>query len=419
MTLTSSQKYAWDKLENTTHNIFLTGPGGTGKSHVLNTWLARFDKHERERVKVVASTGAAALLVGGCTFHSFFGLGLGKGDPAAIINKATKRGDVINRISWCSTIIMDEVSMTPGKLFEYADKICRIIRKDNHPFGGIRIIAVGDFYQLPPIPEDGVKLTDWAFRSTSWEDCDFKMCNLAEIMRTTDESFMHVLAKIRVGAVDQEVRDFLNARVTKDTEFIEGTRLYGTREQVDRYNKYRLSQLPGDYIVFRTEYAGDSEYYQRLQNSMPIPDKLILKPGALVMIRKNFGGGIVNGTLAHVKEFKKIDGEDSLTLELLRGGIVHLGKCRFEWLDSNGYSLASAYNFPISVAYACTIHKAQGASIDSVICDIENVWDSGQAYVALSRAKDPKQLYIEHWRQDSIHASDEVTDFYELMEALG
>lgn len=422
--LTTSQAEGLSILRTTSDNVFLTGSGGTGKSFVLNRWREGLDKDEREQIRVVASTGAAALLVGGCTFHSFFGLGLGVGTKEHIVFKAANRRDVKDRLKYVSTIIIDEVSMIPGRLFEYADEICRLVRGSQQPFGGIRIIAVGDFYQLPPISDDKEKITDWCFRCTSWEDCDFRMVELKEIMRTSDVDFMSVLAKLRVGAVDGEVRDFLNARVISSitAESIEGTRLYGTREQVDRYNKYRLAKLPGEYKVYRTDYSGDKEYFQRLQNSMPITDKLVLKPDCLVMIRKNLGSGIVNGTLAHVKEFgvDEVEGVEIIKLELLGSKQIYtIQRSNFEWLNPDGAPVARANNFPISVAYACTIHKAQGASIDRVICDIERVWEAGQAYVALSRARNAYELYIENWKKESIFASDEVIDFYQLMEALG
>ena len=190
-TLTKSQEEALAAL-NGDSNVFLTGPAGTGKSFLVNYYIAKHNP----KIPVVCSTGAAAVLVGGRTFHSFFGLGTLQDSHEYILAQALANEHLVRRIKYADAIIIDEISMLPGRALNVANLICKTIREQpDMPFGGIRIIAVGDFYQLPPVKSDFDKKIEWAFNSFTWDECKFKCFELKEFMRSSDLEFLAFLAE--------------------------------------------------------------------------------------------------------------------------------------------------------------------------------------------------------------------------------
>lgn len=410
-----SQAVALDILTNTDDNIFLTGGAGTGKSAVIQQFKKSINPEKLAGIKTAASTGAAAILVNGCTFHSFFGLGIGVGSENEIIFKAARNRKVQDALYETDILIIDEVSMLTGRLMDLANAVAQRVRGTSQPFGGMRVICVGDFFQLPPVTEQG-KPVDWAFNSTVWLEANVRTVQLKEIMRTSDPLFMEVLNNVRKGECTSLVSQFLNDHVVgRQQSDVEATRLYGKRASVDAYNIGQLKKLPGDTKLFRTKFDGDERFFEQLEKSMPIPNKLFLKPGALVMIRKNGVAGGMNGSLAKVVEIKELEGlPPQVFIEKLDNGKKYLvGPESFEWMNPKGEPVARATNFPLTLAWACTIHKSQGASLDAVYTNLADVWEPGQAYVALSRAKDPTKLFIEDWSKKGIRAHEDVVAFYD------
>ncbi len=407
--LTPCQEKALDLLSRQ-GNVFLTGAAGTGKSFLLDRYL---EGKSSEDFPVVASTGAAAVIIGGRTFHSFFGLGIMEGGLEATVLRAMRNKKLLRRLQRACCVIIDEVSMLSGLTLRAAETIARAARQNPEPWGGLRMIAVGDFAQLPPItPSHAEK--DWAFLHSVWHESDFEPALLSTVMRTQDTSFLEILNFVREGIVNDRVRMFLNERMDANSDDIEGTRLYPHRAQAEQYNLRRLQELPGKEYVFQTEYIGDEKYADSAKRVVPIPDCLTLKEGALVMMRKNDASGamrFVNGSLGHVRDIA----DESLGISLLSGDSIEIVKEKFSHLDGDGNEVISAWNFPVTLAWATTIHKAQGASLDRMIVDLHQLWEPGQAYVALSRVRSGAGLIIERWSPESIRAERLVTSFYDSL----
>src|SRR3990167_9567087 len=211
--LTNCQTKGLDVLERQ-GNVFLTGAAGTGKSFLLQRYLAG---KSSDSFPIVASTGAAAVLVGGRTFHSFFGLGIMEGGLEATVARALRSGKLINRLNRASCVIIDEVSMLSGMMLQAAETIACRIRGSAEPWGGLRIIAVGDFAQLPPVTPD-THGKDWAFLHPVWQESDFQPALLSTVIRTQDVELLMILNFVREGIVNDTVHEFLNRRMTKLTD---------------------------------------------------------------------------------------------------------------------------------------------------------------------------------------------------------
>jgi ATP-dependent DNA helicase PIF1 len=404
---TTCQTQALDVLTRE-GNVFLTGAAGTGKSWLLERYL-----HGKPSAAfpIVASTGAAAVLVGGRTFHSFFGLGIMEGGLEATVLRARKSRKLGLRLQMASCVVIDEVSMLSGVTLACAERIAREVRGSGEPWGGLRIIAVGDFAQLPPVTA-GNQLKDWAFTHDVWTRSDFQPALLSTVMRTQDIAFLDILNAVRLGTVTPAVRSFLESRTGLHDELQEGTRLYPHRAKADAHNHWRLQQLDGPLHSLPTRYEGAERAMDSAKRAIPIPDVLHLKRGALVMLRKNDVSGeqrYVNGSLGRVIG---VD-EETLRIGLFTGEDIEVGREKFSYLDGDGQELVGAWNFPVTLAWATTIHKAQGASLDKMIVDLSALWEPGQAYVALSRVRSAEGLYIERWTESSIKAEPLVSSFYD------
>ena len=388
-------------------NIFLTGQAGTGKSTVLRKYLKL--RGEEGCPVVVASTGAAAIIVGGRTFHGFFGLGIMEGGPEKTFYRAVHHPKVKARIQEVREVIVDEVSMLSGEVLTTAESICRYIKGSDLPWGGIRMVFVGDFAQLPPVNEKDEEI-DWAFHSDIWRKSNLQSVVLHQVMRTDEFYFLDVLQKVRSGIADEEVKSFLKRRCIKVDRDFDGTRLFPRKKQVREFNADRLSRFPGKASKFETEYRGFKEAIARLKKNCPINQVIKLKVGALIMVRVNWleGRHYVNGSQGVVEKIEP----ELLTLKMLDGEILEVKKHDFDLLSGDGDIVATAKNFPVTLAWAITIHKSQGATMSRLAVDLFDLWAPGQAYVALSRVRSAKGLFITGWDSSSIIASQNVIAFH-------
>lgn len=406
MTMTPCQATALASLESSAKpNVFITGGAGVGKSFLIRHFQRGLDL---KKFPVLASTGAAAVLVGGRTFHSFFGLGILEGGPAATIERACRNRQVVKRLRTIEGMIIDEISMLAGPVLRVAEIICRRIRENDSPWGGLRVIAVGDFAQLPPVERDPAKGGGWAFLDPVWDWSEFERQMLQTQVRCQDPDYMRVLSRIRAGIVDDEVTRYLNERTgAVDVEF-EGTRLFPRRDQTEKFNEMRLADLPGEEKTFTTIASGNSRAVEALLKQAPIPQVLRLKEGALVMIRQNDPmGRFVNGSTGHVRRILPA----RLSIELLNGRWIELEKATFSMLDGEGEISAALVNFPVNLAWASTIHKAQGSTLDRMAVDLSRLWEPGQAYVALSRLTSGSELRIAKWDPSAIRVDPQVLEF--------
>lgn len=413
--LSPCQQKALDLLEKTQDNLFISGRAGSGKSFLIRHFLKGKDP---KLFPIVASTGAAAVLVGGRTFHSFFGLGIMEGGFEKTIQRALANRNVLNRLHKIEGFVLDEVSMIPGAALKAAETICRKARYSSEPWGDARVIAVGDFAQLPPINRFGEK-KDWCFLSESWEQSKFTPIVLQSIMRSQDLEFTSVLNYIRDGIVNDEVKNYLNSKTDSEYSFEntpDTTHLFPRRDTAEDFNRKRLFEIESPLREFHSEYFGDSKNIDQMKRQAPIPEILQLKISALVMIRQNdMDLRYVNGSLGYITEMN----DDSLKIKLKKSDLeIELEKTTFSLLDAEGAVMASASNFPVTLAYATTIHKAQGATLDELVCDLRRLWEAGQAYVALSRLRKGDGLRLLGWDGASIKVDEEVKRFYQGLELV-
>lgn len=385
-------------------NVFLTGGAGCGKSYVIRHFVQELGP---KQMPILASTGAAAVLVGGRTFHSFFGLGIMEGGAEATFNRALNDKRLAKRLREVEGIILDEVSMISGESLMIAESLAQNARDSQLPWGGMRVIAVGDFAQLPPVTKSGAR--DWAFANAVWEKTGFMNYVLTQNERVQDENYLRVLNKVRIGIVDEDVKEFLNLHQFEHDDADPATRLFSRRDQSLAYNLKKLAEIDSQEVVIDSIYFGTEKFQDTMMKSGPVPPQLRLKVGAEVMfIQNDPNKRWVNGTRGQVIQIE----DDKIVVEKHKGRDVTVEKQQFSYLDADGNVVASVIQFPLNLAYATTIHKSQGATLDELWCDLSNLWEPGQAYVALSRLRYGRGLKILRWNPRSIRIDPLVQNFY-------
>ncbi len=387
-------------------NIFLTGGAGSGKSFVVREFMK--DKNDKE-MPILASTGAAAVLLGGRTFHSFFGLGIMEGGAGATFQRIINDKKTLARIKKVEGVIIDEISMIPGDALTVAEMISQEARGSHLPWGGMRVIAVGDFGQLPPVTKNGQR-RDWCFLTDTWKKTDFQICRLHVNQRIQDNQFLNVLDDVRHGRMTERVKDFLQEHTKAHDEDHPGTRLFPRRDQSEEYNQKKLAEINEDEHIVDSIYFGEQKFIELLTKTAPVPQQLKLKVGCRLLFLKNDAQKRwVNGTRGVLSAFEA----DHLVVRKDGGREVKVEKMSFSLLDADGNVKASVIQFPVNLAYATTIHKSQGATLDELWCDLGALWEPGHAYVALSRLRDPVGLHIVRWNARSFITDPAVTKFYD------
>ena len=431
--LNEGQRAAFDAVV-AGKSVFITGPGGTGKSFLLQTLHEKYPIYTGKKLAITALTGCAAVLIGpfAKTLHSWAGIGLGRGDMdllAQTIAKDKRKGP-----RWRKThcLVIDEVSMMTPSLVELLDKVGKLARKCDKPFGGLQVVFVGDFYQLPPVSRE---VTAFAFESPLWLTIVQQTYFLTDIMRQKDPVFQKILNEARVGDLSQESYEILEGRKTMEWKQreIKPTLLFTRNADVNTINETQLKKLPGEERVFEptTEVPAGmgadvaQMLTEKLDKDAPYETKLRLKEGAQVMLlrqifqeqpdEKDRGKivkspihGLVNGSRGIVKEFAA-DGNP--VVKFMNGRTILV---RPEtWAADEEEDSLKRSQIPLRLAYALTIHKAQGASLDSVIIDVgTNTFESGQAYVALSRVRSLDSLFIYEISKAAFRAHSVVKKFY-------
>ena len=364
-------------------NVFLTGEPGAGKTFTINQYINWLETAGLN-VAVTASTGIAATHIGGLTIHSWSGVGtrdtLTKRDLDLIAS--TER--VVKRIKKTNVLIIDEISMLDGKMLDMVDVICRTIRMSTEAFGGMQVVCVGDFFQLPPIARQG-EMMRYAFESRAWENLRPLVCYLSDQFRQEDELLLSLLGSIRKGEIEEDHFNLLKEQTDIAYEDIDPTRLYTHNADVDAVNLKKLSELSGSSSNFKMTAAGNKTLQESLIRNCLSPANLNLKVDAMVMCTKNnFEAGYVNGTLARVVGFDSYEGypiietatKKRITVEPVSWEIAEEGKV-----------IAAIEQVPLRLAWAITVHKSQGMSLDAVEVDLSKAFVYGQGYVALSRVR--------------------------------
>lgn len=408
--LSPEQKIALEVLQSG-ENVFVTGGAGSGKSYLIRQFMRELNP---KVMPLLASTGAAAVLVGGRTFHSFFGLGIMEGGPHETFQRAKEDNKLMKRLREVEGVIIDEISMIPGSAFEVAESLARFARESSLPWGGMRVVVVGDFAQLPPVTRDNTK-RDWSFRSSIWEQSGFQTVQLSQNQRTYDSHFLDVLADVRAGKVTSLVKEYLDAKIREHDESDETTRLFPRRDQSETFNSIKLGQIPDKEVKIPTIYLGQEKMVEALKRNSPIPPELTLKVGCRVLFLQNDPQKRwVNGTKGTVVDIT----EEKITVEKETWRHVTVEKAQFSLQNAEGRTMASVINFPLSLAYATTIHKSQGATLDELWVDLSRLWEPGQAYVALSRLRSGDGLKLLGWNPRSILTDPAVTQFYSQLQPL-
>lgn len=369
-------------------NVFLTGPAGSGKTHVLRTYIAWLRDRGIETA-VTASTGIAASHLGGVTIHSWSGIGARDHLSAYDIDRIEQTERLVKRFRATKVLIIDEVSMLSAKTLEMIDTSIRAGTQRNEPFGGLRVVLCGDFFQLPPVIR-GSADADFAFSSSLWQDLDLHPCYLTEQHRQGDDPLLGILTGIRDGEVTEAMVSALNSRVGLESKD-DVPYLYTHNVDVDRVNNERLTALSGSMHRFDMSTTGSKKNIATLMKGLLVPEVLQLKVGATVMFVKNHPQGhYVNGTTGIVEEVIR----HVPMVRTREGKLIHVEPASWT-LEDNGKVRAELTQIPLRLAWAITVHKSQGLTLDAARIDLRKTFVSGQGYVALSRIRSLDGLYLD------------------------
>uniref|UniRef100_A0A670XP50 ATP-dependent DNA helicase PIF1 n=1 Tax=Pseudonaja textilis TaxID=8673 RepID=A0A670XP50_PSETE len=393
-------------------NVFFTGSAGTGKSYLLKKIVASFPPNG---TYVTASTGVAACQIGGITLHAFAGIGSGKAPLHQCLELAQRPGV---RQQWlnCRCLIIDEISMVEGDLFDKLEAVARDVRKCEDPFGGIQLIICGDFLQLPPVAKDH-KQPKFCFQAKSWRKCIHLNMELTEVRRQTDKEFISLLNTVRLGRCTEEVTRLLTQTVMQKVERngILATRLCTHKDDVEFTNTKQLQQLSGQLRSFKAV-DSDPMLAKTLDAQCPVKSMIELKEGAQVMLTKNLdvSQGLVNGARGVVIGFET-EGKGLPKVRFLCGVTNIIGLERWVFKGPAGIHL-SRQQLPLKLAWAISIHKSQGMSLDCAEVSLARVFESGQAYVALSRARSLASLRVLDFEAKVVRANPCVLRFYKELK---
>lgn len=364
-------------------NVFLTGEPGSGKTYVVNEYVAWLEACGIP-VAVTASTGIAATHIGGMTIHSWSGVGARDTLTHRELDQIVSREAVVKRVKKAKVLIIDEISMLDGKLLDMVNAVTRAVRQKNDAFGGLQVVFVGDFFQLPPVTRQGDAMR-YAFESRAWEDAKLATCYLTEQHRQEDELFLGLLSSIRRNETEEDHFTLLREQTEIGYEGIEPTKLYTHNADVDAVNAGKLKELSGSARKFTMYGQGNKIMQEVLIKSCLSPQLLELKPEAMVMCTKNnFEAGYVNGTLGRVVDFEPFDGHP--VIETAEGRRITIKPVSWSIAEDKKV-LAEITQVPLRLAWAITVHKSQGMSLDAAEVDLSKTFVYGQGYVALSRVR--------------------------------
>ncbi len=432
-------------------NIFLTGAAGTGKTYLIN----RFIRHAREHgivIAITASTGIAATHIGGMTIHSWSGLGIRDTLTDDDIDDIISREYLVKRYAKTQVLIIDEVSMLSGNFLANLDRLLRSARVSAEPFGGIQVVLVGDFFQLPPVSR-GSDFVEFAFEHPIWRELKLIPCVLTEQYRQVwvksekwkvksmstrhveawdilpwedgqdfsqarndrADPLLDILTEIRSGSISEHSRDLLASRnITVETE--DHTELFTKNIAVDAYNTERLNAIREDIFLFEMQGKWGEKLVEALKKWCLAPETLVLKVGARVMfVKNNFEAGYANGSLGHI-----VGRYEWLPIVELTDGTKIIADYASWSIEENGKVKAEIAQVPLRLAWAITVHKSQGMTLDSAVMDLSDCFVPGQGYVALSRVRSLSGLILRGANATALQIDPRVRQYDILLrEASG
>ena len=400
-------------------NVFLTGEPGSGKSHTVNEYVAYLKSHGIEPA-ITASTGIAATHIHGMTIHAWSGIGILNSLSPEDLDRIATREYLVKRIQPAKVLIIDEISMLSAHTLDMVEAVLREVRQTPEAFGGLQIILVGDFFQLPPItrnnlpqPSQDMFYSDepqgiFAFTGSAWKRAKPVVCYLTEQHRQDDPEYLAVLSAIRTNELKEKHHAHIASRKVSATKLPKGiTKLFSHNADVDRINAGELEKLPGKVMKFRMSSKGKDSLVEGLMRGCLSPEVLELKEGAAVMFTKNSPQGrFVNGTLGVVSGW----GADGMPIVKTKDNLRITAE-PMEWqLEEQGKVRASISQLPLRLAYAMTVHKSQGMSMDAAIMDLSKAFEYGQGYVALSRVRRLSGVYLTGLNQRALEVHPEILE---------
>ena len=414
-------------------NVFVSGPAGSGKTTIIKRFISMIEAtyNGNFNIAVTASTGLAATLIEGRTIHSWSGLGIFDGvlDNAKLRNaKAhglnTQR--TVSAIKYVDVLIIDEISMLHAYYLDNLDTLFKFARRSKEPFGGVQVIFLGDFMQLPPVPprnpKDDVNY-DYAITSQAWKDADIQYCYMDKVHRAEDDELKHLLKTIEMSNVDKDSHKVINKCLSNVRDKSKSyTTLFTTNRNVDKYNQEQLDANPGKLVSYHArKITGTDAAIEKLSKDRKIIDVLHLKVGATVIVTSNislvFGSSlsIANGTVGKVVELFA----DSVHVRLNNGKVSVIERVVQTDTKKTHYTspitnktvtvvetVAEIAQMPLKLGYAITVHKSQGQTFDGVEVDLSNCFTPGLGYVALSRVRSSDNLIITNFTEKSLQVGE-------------
>jgi hypothetical protein len=407
------QKTALDILK-LGHNVFLTGPAGSGKTFLLKQYIDYLKKNGIG-VAVTASTGIAATHMNGQTIHSWSGMGISEVFGEAEYAKLKKRHYHSQRLRTTKVLIIDEISMLHAHQLDIVNDICKKFKEPFSPFGGLQVILCGDFFQLPPVTKYGQEVR-FVTQSQAWQEMDPKICYLEEQHRQEDKQMLKILSDIRSRKCNAKTMELICSRANLDIENgITPTKLFTHNANVDLINNLELKKIKEDPKTFQMLSSGNEFLVDSVKKGCLAPETLILKKGAIVMfVKNNYEQGYVNGTLGRVAGFN----EKGLPVVKTASGKTIVATQEKWSIDEDEKTLASVSQVPLRLAWAITIHKSQGMTLDAVEMDLSKSFEFGMGYVALSRVRTLDGIKLLGINKIALEVNPKVHEFDQVMEKM-
>lgn len=399
------------EILKTGRNVLLVGEAGAGKTHVLRQYLGYLADHNIS-VGVTASTGIAATHIGGTTIHSWSGIGIRDTLTPEQIEALGSKAQLKSRLQRAQVLVIDEISMLSAKQFEAVEQVTRAVRQNPAPFGGLQLVLVGDFFQLPPISAEAEP--PFVFTSPIWQLLGLKVCYLHEQHRQADQRLLGVLGAIRSQDIDESHFEVIQERLESKDSPSGAVHLYTHNANVDELNEKALAQLPGEEIEFIMQYSGKRAVLEGLVRGCLAPEALVLKVGAKVMfVKNNPERGYVNGTTGTVIGFNS----DGWPVVANAEGHEFVAEPEQWSVEEEGIPQATITQVPLRLAWAITVHKSQGMTLDQAVVNLAKSFVPGMGYVALSRVQTLEGLHLRGINNTAFQVHPSVVEFERTLRA--